>query len=221
MNRSSLKMPSPSPALSSENANFGLNMSFNRHGPTTDPETRFACDLDPLVSAPTFKSHRPVPSEVMENATPEEWMSHFQRWTFPIRTDRPRGLTWGPFANLNEKSSMKNLSSDSKTSSSSNKRTLGPLKQEFNSSLNSKRVRLIPILRNLPEPKIMRSKVKSSYPALTKDPAGNTFSTFALDPSASLDSYTCVKVSVSTSKNNVPGQTRITLCAASQRKYCS
>lgn len=88
---------SPIISMTADPKIFNLDMSFNRHPSTLiDSALHFNSDIDPLQKL--SPGPRPVPSPLPLCPDVHQYQALFQTWAFPIRTDGPRGLTWGPYA---------------------------------------------------------------------------------------------------------------------------
>lgn len=90
-------------AMTADASKFQLDLGFNRYGTQQDDGRNFACDIDPLAIADEELT-RPSAPLIRQGRSKREWRSyfvtHFEKWSFAVRTDPPRGLTWGPYATL-------------------------------------------------------------------------------------------------------------------------
>lgn len=91
---------------------FPLNMAFNR-----DNTQRYLIDgatreIGPMDSTSGVEAPGLIASNLPSHASRRQWREHYAKWTFPIRTDAPRGLTWGPYS-LSPDTSPKRLAEDS------------------------------------------------------------------------------------------------------------
>ncbi|EGG07901.1 uncharacterized protein MELLADRAFT_85211 [Melampsora larici-populina 98AG31] len=92
------RVPSTKPICLTEDASkFHLDMSFNRDGPKRDQHHRFTDSIGPKTLPGLVEGPRLITSDISEDANRTEWRSYLGRWSFPLRTDPPRGLTWGPY----------------------------------------------------------------------------------------------------------------------------
>ncbi|EGG01964.1 uncharacterized protein MELLADRAFT_78903 [Melampsora larici-populina 98AG31] len=204
----------PPISMTADPVKFTLDMSFNRHGSNTNLEKRFACSIDPLAP-PTSSQSRSDTSSIGENAGEEEWKALYSKWNFPVRTDSPRGLTWGPYHTTPD---MTPSTSTASLPSSGIKRLRTSSNAENKSMVTEpKRQRLVPILRLPRNPLIVRlvmgtskstSQMNSTETvALRQTPTSMTF----------VETLTEVLVSLPTSKPSV--RPRITLSRSSKLKY--
>ncbi|EGG10397.1 uncharacterized protein MELLADRAFT_103376 [Melampsora larici-populina 98AG31] len=126
------RVPSTKPICLTEDASkFHLDMSFNRDGPQRDHHHRFTDSIGPKTLPGLVEGPGLITSDIPEDANRSEWRRYLGKWTFPLRTDPPRGLTWGPYYDPREVS-------------------LKRLAEENSDSQVPKRRRIITILR-LPE----------------------------------------------------------------------
>ncbi|KAG0145684.1 hypothetical protein CROQUDRAFT_107644 [Cronartium quercuum f. sp. fusiforme G11] len=218
-------------AITSDPQRFKLDMSFNRHGATINPKRRFACAIDPLALPPAFPPPKPVPSRLVANPSPKEWESHYRKWSFPTRTDSPRGLTWGPYYSLSPSPTTTN---DSLSSSSSRgtKRTRHMITSDLELSRREPKRRklLLPILRLPPcNPLIIRLKLNPNRPVdsneqliLKKHLPCSLSLNHEIPPVKYLQGLVDLIVSptIITEKKS-ESHSRITLCISSQLKYGS
>lgn len=207
----------PPISMTADPVKFKLDLSFNRHGPKTNIEKHFACSIDPLAPTPPSRRNRPKTSCIEENASEEEWKALYAKWSFPIRTDSPRGLTWGPYHNTSE---MTPSTSIGTLPSAGTKRPRTSSNAENQSSgTEVKRQRLVPILRLPRNPLIIRL---ATPPPQT---ISHLNSTEAVLPCQTPTSMTCTEtltnVLVSPTASRPLAKSRITLSRSSKLKYAS
>lgn len=193
-----------------QSAQLTLDLSFNRHHESkTYSQTQDSSEIDPFT-IPDHLSDPPTPTTSREPLA-EELQAHYQTWTFPIRTDSPRGLIWGPFPNEESNKIEKSSSSRKRTTP---ERVIGPdhKRRQIFAILRPFRHQPVdqPIFKTISKPTVIQSKItklSSRRRSLVKH---------SIDQEAKL-----VHVSVSPSKIKFKQQSRITLCVESQLKYCS
>lgn len=186
-----------------------FDLSFNRHGPSVDLTRRYACNIDPLAQSTSPEPLPVSPSIISSDPSPEEWSSHYRQWAFPIRTDPPRGLIWGPFREPHPLSSP--LSPYPISNPPRLKRS-----HPFHPSLSSappKRRRLVVILAVPRQPLIVHLKIKS-HSTLSSHPHELDSAHVGLIPRTGLENMVDLRLLP-------PPKSRITLCISSQLKYGS
>ncbi|EGG00499.1 uncharacterized protein MELLADRAFT_67720 [Melampsora larici-populina 98AG31] len=135
------RVPSTKPiCLTADPTKFRLDMAFNRDGPKRDHNNRFTSEIDPKTLPPTIEGPRSIASDITEHAGKREWRKHWAKWSFPIRKDAPRGLTWGPY-HATPEVSLKRPAED------------GTLLEE------PKRRRIFTVLRSPQKPLIVKLKI--------------------------------------------------------------
>lgn len=95
-------------SMISDSKKFKLDLSFNRIENLNDQQF---CKSPKSLTSNQIRNHHqdlllpplpvsPLPSPSIKNDKPinsKELKKIYSTWKFPIRTDSPRGLTWGPF----------------------------------------------------------------------------------------------------------------------------
>ncbi|KAH9812627.1 hypothetical protein DFH28DRAFT_899092 [Melampsora americana] len=207
----------PPISMTADPVKFTLDLSFNRHGSNTNMDKRFACSIDPLAPLPSFQRNRLNTSHIDENATHEQWKALYGKWSFPIRTDSPRGLTWGPYhiasdIDVSPSTSIGLLSSRgtkrSRTSSNAENDLL---------ATEPKRQRLIPILRLPRKPLIVR--LVMAPPQIISQLNSTETMTSCQTPTTMTCVETLTKVIVSAPAPKPLARSRITLSRSSKLKY--
>lgn len=219
----------PVRVMRSEPSRFKLDLSFNRHGTQKDDRQSFDHEIDPSQVICQGTSFSPSGVEEVEWVE-EEWYHHFLKWNFPIRTDSPRGLSWGPYA----KPSKLNLRPGRSTSPSSTfcgtKRELELEIPEPEESLHQpKRRRIIPILRpptplnsNLAESKLKMTILSPGFVLCTPQATIDETEDKASRLRCRLKKNKLVHIALSPTKPTTPHPpSRIVLCVSNQLKYCT
>ncbi|EGG08046.1 uncharacterized protein MELLADRAFT_105391 [Melampsora larici-populina 98AG31] len=138
------RVPSTKPICMTEDASkFHLNMAFNRDGPERDQNVRFTCGVGPKTLPPTVQGPKLIASDISDDADRSEWRQHWRKWAFPLRTDAPRGLTWGPYY-VRPMASLKRSAED------------------VTLSKEPKRQRIFAILRSPREPLVIKLKINQN-----------------------------------------------------------
>ncbi|KAH9822255.1 hypothetical protein DFH28DRAFT_1092319 [Melampsora americana] len=205
--------------LTADGSKFHLDMSFNRDGPHRDHQDRSIREIGPLDSPSGVEGPPLIPSNIVNHASRRQWREHFAKWDFPIRTDSPRGLTWGPYPLTPEAPTKRSIENTTppllvrlkikQTHAQTNE-----IKAEMYTSSISPRKRSRS--KSLADDLVTRDQPKRSCNLKPSDCKGNSSKLFTSNSGT-------LKSSVGTiDDHNQPlYKSRIRLCVASQLKYAS